>query len=286
MHPRNPHKNRYDLRSLAKATPELAPFIAINKYGNESIDFADNRAVKALNKAILRSFYQIDHWDIPENYLCPAVPGRADYIHTVADLFADKKNLRVLDIGTGANCIYPLIGVHEYHWQFVASDVDSKALANAQEIVEKNSLEDSIETRLQKSPEKIFESIIDPLEKFDLTICNPPFHESETQARQGTQRKLKNLGKTKSSPLNFGGQSSELWCPGGEKAFIQRMVQESLQFGAQVKWFTTLVSKEENLPFLLKTLRQVAAEARILDMELGNKKSRALSWRIHTGSKA
>lgn len=259
----------------------------MNEYNDETIDFSDSEAVKALNKAILKAFYGITFWDIPAQYLCPPIPGRADYIHTVADLFQDKKNLKVLDIGTGANTIYPLIGSREYNWNFVGSDVDPKALTNAQKIIDGNKLEDKISFRLQKNPQSIFSSIIQEKEFFDLTICNPPFHESMEEASRGTSRKWKNLGKQpKKAELNFGGQGAELWCPGGEKAFILKMIDESKTFGAQVGYFTTLVSKEANLPPLIKALQtQKALNIRTLEMTQGQKKSRVLSWTFQKPTK-
>lgn len=78
-----------------------------------SVNFADPLAVKTLNKALLAHFYGVTHWDIPDGFLCPPVPGRADYVHHLADLLADDnggvvpKQATVLDIGTGANLIYP-----------------------------------------------------------------------------------------------------------------------------------------------------------------------------------
>lgn len=286
MHPRNRHQERYDLNELSRALPELLPFIKINEYKDQTIDFSDNRAVKALNKAILKSFYNINFWDIPETNLCPPIPGRADYIHTVADLFKEKQNLRVLDIGTGANTIYPLLGYREYNWTFVGSDVDIKSLTNAESIVKANSLQDQISFRHQKNPEHIFKSIIQDGEYFDLTICNPPFHESQEEASRGTSRKWKNLGKKpKDSALNFGGQGSELWCPGGEKAFILKMIEESFIYQAQVGFFSTLVSREANLPVLIKTLKGAAAEVQILEMSQGQKKSRVLSWTFKNPTK-
>jgi 23S rRNA (adenine1618-N6)-methyltransferase len=43
----------------------------------------------------------------------PSIPGRADYIHYIADLLAESNNGIIprswdqgLDIGIGANCIY------------------------------------------------------------------------------------------------------------------------------------------------------------------------------------
>ncbi len=287
MHPRNRHLDRYDLKELSRVLPELLPFIKINEYKDETIDFSDSKAVKALNKAILKSFYGINHWDIPDTFLCPPIPGRADYIHTVADLFVQKNNLRVLDIGTGANTIYPLLGSKEYNWNFIGSDVDSKALKNAQEIVLKNNLQDKISFRQQKDPSCIFKNIIQENDFFDLTICNPPFHESLEEASRGTSRKWKNLGKKPATgALNFGGQGAELWCPGGEKAFILNMIDESKIYASQVGFFTTLVSKEANLPALIKALKAIPnTQVRTLEMTQGQKKSRVLSWTFQKPTK-
>jgi len=88
LHPRNPHRFRYDFKKLIESCPELASFVALNKYNNESIDFANPNAVKTLNRALLKYFYGVTDWDIPENYLCPPIPGRADYIHYMADLLS------------------------------------------------------------------------------------------------------------------------------------------------------------------------------------------------------
>lgn len=253
------------------------PFIFMNQFGIETIDFADPAAVRALNKALLKASYGITFWDLPEDFLCPPIPGRADYIHTIADLFPDKKNLRVLDVGVGANCIYPLIGVKEYGWTFVGSDVNKKALKNAQLIVDKNKLTSKIELRHQRDKTKLFHHIVKKDEKFDLTICNPPFHESAEEANRGSERKRKNLG-IKTKDLNFGGKENELWYPGGEKAFITKMINESAQFSTQVKYFTSLVSKEKTLTALLKVIKNVKADAHVLEMEQGNKKSRLLYW--------
>jgi 23S rRNA (adenine1618-N6)-methyltransferase len=97
-----------------------------------------------LNKALLAHFYGVAHWDIPEGFLCPPVPGRADYLHHLADLLAEDRDgvipqqATVLDIGTGANLIYPLIGAHEYHWRFTGSEIGAEAFASAQAIINAN----------------------------------------------------------------------------------------------------------------------------------------------------
>ena len=297
MHPRNQHKENYNFPELIQAIPELGAFVKLNAYGNESIDFFNAEAVKLLNKALLKSNYGIAHWDIPANYLCPPIPGRAEYMHQVADLLyknnpeylQDKKlgnNIRVLDVGVGANCIYPIVGVHDYNWNFVGTDIDEKAIAASQKIVNENdSLQHKIELRHQKNAHDIFHGIILPNEKFHLTVCNPPFHASLQEAQQGNLRKNRNLKNTRNTKvqLNFGGHGTELWCEGGEETFIEKMILQSAVYSNQVLWFSTLVSKESTLKKIQLKLEYVdAREMKILPMQLGNKVSRIVAWSFHS----
>ncbi len=284
FHPRNRHRTQYDFKALIKSHPPLREFLQLNEHELETIDFFDPEAVIALNKALLKRYYNIDFWEIPKGYLCPPVPGRADYIHYMAELFGEEhRNLRCLDIGVGTSCIYPIIGVNEYDWTFVGSDIESKAIESSLQIVKNNkSLEGKVELRLQKSLD-IFKGIIKPKEKFDLTICNPPFHKSAKEAEQGNIKKTSNLrGAVVVKPrLNFGGKNNELWCPGGELKFVNDMIYQSKDFVGQVKWFSTLVSKKEHLQknyFHLDKLK--AAEVKTLEMKQGNKVSRILAWRF------
>ncbi|WP_374288843.1 23S rRNA (adenine(1618)-N(6))-methyltransferase RlmF [Pseudomonas fluvialis] len=291
LHPRNRHQGRYDFPALLQAHPALARFVIRNPYGKPSIDFADPAAVRTFNRALLAQLYGLHHWDIPEGYLCPPVPGRADYLHGLADVLATSsadiiprgEQVRVLDIGTGANCIYPLLGHIDYGWQFVGSDIDPQALAAAQRNLVANGLDQAIELRLQSQRTQIFRGLLRADERFHLTLCNPPFHASASEAHSGSQRKWRNLGKLDPSrqlpALNFGGQHNELWCPGGELAFIQQMIEESREHAAQVLWFSCLVSKAGNLPLLHARLRQVGArQIRQVDMAQGQKQSRFLAW--------
>jgi 23S rRNA (adenine1618-N6)-methyltransferase len=287
LHPRSKHRGRYDFKQLVTAHPELAPFVGLNEYQIESIDFGDPRAVKALNCALLKQVYGIAWWDLPPQYLCPPIPGRVDYLHYLADLLADGNGgeiprgakIKVLDIGVGANCIYPLIGHSEYGWSFVGSDIDATALACAQINVDANSYGKSIALRLQKDPTLIFEGIVQSKDRFALTLCNPPFHASLADAKSGTQQKWKNLGKSKSTGLNFGGQSNELVCAGGEEGFITRMIAESVDVHDQCLWFSSLVSKSATLPAIKRALKQVGAvTSRTVEMEQGQKISRFVAW--------
>lgn len=288
LHPRNRHQAPYDFAALCLRTPELQPFVFVNPYGASTIDFADPAAVKALNKALLALHYGIQHWDLPAGYLCPPIPGRVDYLHRVADLLAESagkvptgKGVRVLDIGVGANCIYPLLGAREYGWRFVGSDIDPVSVKAASLLANSNGLGSQIECRLQGRAGDIFQGIVAPRERFALTLCNPPFHASLAEASKGTERKLRNLGKeVKDKPvLNFGGQKAELWCEGGEAAFLAAMINQSRAFAEQCLWFSSLVSKKENLPAAKKALTRVGArQVRVLEMAQGNKVSRVLAW--------
>ena len=289
LHPRNRHQGRYDFSRLIQADAVLGNFVRVNAHGERSIDFADPAAVRALNRALLKDNYGIQDWDIPSQNLCPPVPGRADYVHYLADLLAASnggviprgKSIQVLDIGTGANCIYPLLGHSEYGWRFVATDINAASLANAQTILNANpTLAQNITLRLQSSHNAILSGIVHDDEWFDLTLCNPPFHASQAEASAGTQRKLKNLGKLDSNPvLNFGGQDDELWCAGGEEGFIQRMIIESTQISTRCFWFTTLVSKSASLPGIYAALKAAGVnEHKTVAMSQGQKQSRFVAW--------
>jgi len=287
LHARSRHGGGYDFPRLVAASPELGPFVRRAPHGGPSIDFADPAAVKALNRALLREAYGIRGWDLPPGALCPPIPGRVDYLHHLADLLAEGGPIprgpavRVLDIGTGASVIYPLLGHREYGWSFVGTDIDGASLASAARILAANpGLEAAIALRRQTAPQAIFRGVVGPDDRFDLTLCNPPFHGSLREAREAAQTKWRKLGRSTPGPArNFGGQGAELWCEGGEVGFVRRMIAESVAFSSQVRWFTTLVSSSRNLPALQRALRQAGAvEVRTVPMAQGQKQSRFLAW--------
>ena len=290
LHPRNFHNNRYDFEALIKTKPQLQEFVKPNKYGDLSIDFSNPQAIISLNKALLSHFYGIKNYTIPDGYLCPPIPGRADYIHHIADLLASFNNgvipkgktIKGLDVGIGANGIYSIIGSSLYDWNFVGSDIEIESIKSVENIVNSNEiLKNKIECKLQTNPENIFTGIIKADDFYDFTLCNPPFHKSLKDAMDGNKRKVQNLTKQKTtkSALNFGGKNNELWCKGGEIAFITNMIKESLEFKNNVFWFTTLVSKKENLPIIYKALKNLkVSEIKTIDMSQGQKITRVVAW--------
>ncbi|MBW1296498.1 23S rRNA (adenine(1618)-N(6))-methyltransferase RlmF [Aquimarina litoralis] len=284
MHSKNKHHSPYNFDKLCEANKELSKYVKHNPQGNLSIDFSDARAVLELNRSILIYHYELKHWDIPEGYLCPPIPGRADYIHHIADLLQQKnstKQIVGLDIGVGANCIYSILASQIYNWKMVGTDINETAIASAKNNIALNpGLENNIEIRHQTDNAFIFQNILRPNEYYDFTICNPPFHASEKDAMKGTLKKLTNL-RIKSKDLNFGGQANELWCNGGEALFIKRMIKQSINFKKQVGWFTSLVSKKDNLPKIHKQLQKLDATHKTIKMSQGNKQSRFVAWKFN-----
>nr|WP_317200410.1 23S rRNA (adenine(1618)-N(6))-methyltransferase RlmF [uncultured Psychrobacter sp.] len=312
LHPRNPHQGRYDFAVLTRALPELAKYTITNPKGEPTINFSDAKAVRVLNQALLAHYYGVKFWDIPEGYLCPPIPGRADYIHYIADLLAQTthvnsdnsppmgKDIHALDIGTGASAIYPIIGAQSYGWRFTASDIDTVSVNTATVISQANpKLKSAIKVKLQPEPKYIFKNIIGRQDYFDVVVCNPPFHASLEEAMDANSRKQHNLqrhrGKNENAQisrsstksgnaahnLNFGGQHKELWSEGGEIAFLTKMIKESKDFAEHVGWFTSLVSKSENVKPLQLLLKQLdVAQMRIIEMSQGQKSTRVLAWRF------
>lgn len=284
FHPRNPHQERYDLKLLTAACPELAPFVTLNLHKEDSIDFHNLEAVKLLNKALLKQYYGIDHWDIPTGYQIPAVPLRADYIHHIASLLGAQTqipqgaHIRCLDIGVGASCIYPIIGNEAYGWSFVGSEIDPVALESAKNIVESNGLQETIELRLQGDPKNMFAGVVTPEDRFDLCMCNPPYHLGAALGAAEKTEAPKSKKNAQLSPLT-GVLSNELSYEGGEEAFLQLMVRQSQQFRTSVYLFSSVVLKQSHLKSAYKTLQKIGvADLKVIQMGQGNKSSRILAW--------
>ena len=280
MHPRNIHNTQYNFKELSKVNPDLEKFITKNQHTNDfTIDFSNPKAVVALNKALLLHHYQLQNWELPEGFLCPPIPSRVDYIHHISDLVANENQpIKGLDIGVGANAIYTILGVQVYNWQMVGCDINLESVKAAQQNINfTTKLAEKATIVHQTDNANIFKGIIQPNDYFHFTLCNPPFYTSEEDAAKNAKQKLTNLGK-ETTELNFGGQYNELWCNGGEALFLKRMIKQSADFKTQVGYFTSLVSRKENLPKIEKQLKKLQANYRIIPMEHGNKKTRFIAW--------
>jgi 23S rRNA (adenine1618-N6)-methyltransferase len=287
LHKNNKHSEGYDFELLVKSTPELEEFVFTNSYGNVTIDFAKPKAVKLLNTALLKAHYGINYWEFPDANLCPPIPGRAEYIHILNNLLKKprvKEDITILDIGTGATCIYPLLGQAEYGWRFIASEIDKQAMKSAQKILIKNKFTKYITLRYQDNEQNILTGILKPNEKVSAVMCNPPFYKDEAEANESTLLKQKGLGKqTDTVVRNFSGTEKELWYPGGEKAFVHNYLYQSSLLKTNCFWYTCLVSKTQHVLSMETSLKKLGAtDFKILQIALGNKISRVVAWTFLT----
>jgi 23S rRNA (adenine1618-N6)-methyltransferase len=279
LHPKNKFNKGYDFDALIVENPLLKEFVLENKFGSISIDFSNPNAVKELNKALLFSYDKLNLWNFSDENLCPPIPGRLDYIHHLSDLLSEEKDIKILDIGTGATCIYPLLGVAEFNWNFIATDIDLDSLDSAQDIIDDNNLDANIKLRQQFDEQQILKGILEEDDFFSATMCNPPFYKSAEEARGANRRKSRNLGNN--AVRNFSGNNNELWYKGGEKVFLHNYLYESSLFSNKSKWFTSLVSKKENVESLQNSAKKLGAEEfKVINMNQGNKVTRIVCWRF------
>lgn len=344
IHPRNRYAdNPPDFSLLASLYPSFSSFVYYSHDGRPRIDWTDFNATRELTRVLLLHDHSLNWW-IPDGQLCPTVPNRLNYIHWIEDLLAsdiieknnvDGDKVRGFDIGTGANCIYPLLGASLLSWSFVGSDITDVALEWAEKNVKSNpQISELIEIRrvevtepvnghgvVQLNGSRIIDNcqkneVVDDLtkhdtrefdesavnnsegrldisfsvsseeakdlnerkdgetqarslsppdelnldkghheppvllgvvkegEKFDFCMCNPPFFESMEEA--GLNPKT-----------SCGGTPEEMVCAGGERAFIGRIIEDSVTLKQSFRWYTSMVGKKSNLKYLMAKLREV-----------------------------
>jgi 23S rRNA (adenine1618-N6)-methyltransferase len=279
LHFKNKFNKGYNFDDLIQQNSLLKEFVVENSYGNVSIDFSNPKAVKELNKALLFTYDKLNVWNFSDENLCPPIPGRLDYILHLSDLLSSEEDVKILDIGTGATCIYPLLGVAEFNWNFVATDIDLDSLDYAQDIIDDNNLDAHIQLRQQFDEQQILKGVLEDNDSFSATMCNPPFYKSAEEAQGANRRKSRNLGNN--AIRNFSGTNNELWYKGGEKDFLHNYLSESSLFSTKSKWFTSLVSKKENVESLEKSSKKLGAlEFKVIPMNQGNKVTRIVAWRF------
>ncbi|KAJ4390180.1 hypothetical protein N0V93_007654 [Gnomoniopsis smithogilvyi] len=265
-----------DFRQLASKD---ADFRAILKPANR-LDFTDPVAVKQLTKTLLNIDFGL-RINLPDDRLCPPVPNRHNYILWLKSLldftsYSEPGGKLVgLDIGTGASCIYPLLGCAQRPWSFIATDVDPENLRHATQNVALNNLQDRIKVHPRSS-------LTDPmipldelgLKRIDFTMTNPPFYESEAEM-------LKSAAKKDRPPHSAcTGAPIEMVCDGGEVAFVSRVLEESLILKERVQWYTAMFGMVSSLEIMVDKLRERAIDNyAVTEFVQGNKTRRwALGW--------
>eukprot|EP01127_Copromyxa_protea_P015414 TRINITY_DN442_c1_g1_i1.p1 TRINITY_DN442_c1_g1~~TRINITY_DN442_c1_g1_i1.p1 ORF type:complete len:464 (+),score=88.72 TRINITY_DN442_c1_g1_i1:31-1422(+) len=266
MHDRNPYKKSPpDFKQLASLYPSFAEHV-ITKGGSATLDWNNPESLCELTKALLHKDFGVTI-ELPLDQLCPTVTSRVNYILWLEDLLgiqqrpkSTKKQktgtesqpasaIRGIDIGTGASCIYPLLGYSMNNWRFTATDIDENSVKWAQKNVSLNNWGDFIQV-IHKSSEDIILSLFStdtsetPEAKvYDFCMCNPPFFENIEQ-------------KIDNPRTQCNATSGELVTEGGEVAFVTKMIEESLILRHQVTWYTSLLGRKVSVKKLLKTLHE------------------------------
>ncbi|KAF3767237.1 hypothetical protein M406DRAFT_39337 [Cryphonectria parasitica EP155] len=244
-----------------------------NLYAKEP-DFRQLARQDADFRAILKPNDQLDFTDPA------AVPNRHNYILWLKQLLDSSSynepggKLSGLDIGTGASCIYPLLGCAQRPWSFIATDIDADNLKHAIKNVALNSFEDRIRIVSRKP-----EDLLIPLEELNLShidfvMTNPPFYQSEAEM-------LKSAAK-KSRPPHSActGAPVEMVCDGGEVAFVSRILEESLVLKDRVQWYTSMFGMVSSLEVMVEKVRERGINNyAVMEFLQGNKTRRwALAW--------
>lgn len=72
--------------------------------------------------------------------------------------------------GTGASCIFPLLGVRACHWRFVASEIDPVSITSAQRNVNANNLQDRI-CIVKSNAEQILIGVLPEDQRLIVSFC-------------------------------------------------------------------------------------------------------------------
>ncbi|KPM37623.1 hypothetical protein AK830_g8937 [Neonectria ditissima] len=241
--------------------------------------FNDPKCVMQLTKTLLQLDFDLQI-ELPDDRLCPPVTNRHNYLLWLKGLLDstsyEKPRRKVvgLDIGTGASCIYPLLGCTERPWSFIATDIDPKSLEFARKNVALNHLQHRINV-VQRKPEDAVIPLDDlGIATIDFTMNNPPFYKSaEDMANSAAQ-------KSKPPQSACTGAKVEMVTDGGEVGFVDRILQESLVLRERVQWYTAMFGFLSSLVDFVQKLRENGIDNyAVTELIQGTKTRRwAIAW--------
>lgn len=158
----------------------------------------------------------------------------------------------------------------------------------ALENVKRNKLEDQIRIIPIESQDLPLLKVIDDDdddESFHFCMCNPPFYSDTLDITTRRNSKVTPAG----TRLEY--SNSESVYPGGEVAFISRIIKESLERergkgkgkGGRILWYTSLIGKKESINQLKGQLDQgKVPRVKIISTKTGNTKRWVLAWSFNT----
>ena len=253
-----------DFLTLIKEFPELKKYILKQNEDNEEefqFDWSNNELSLLMDKSILNYYFNIKYYDIPKGFLIPPIPSRINYINLINSIITklikdiDIKNIIGIDIGTGANIIYPILGYSIYKWKFICTEINKEAYNNAKLILQKNNLENNINIIKQNNKDNIFISILNRENKYIFSMCNPPYYNYENE--------IKLEDKKRDNEYNF----DEIYYKNGEYGFFQRYFEESICYKNNVFLYTILIGKKINAENIYDKLSSYSDIIKIYNMQ-------------------
>ncbi|KAK2714144.1 U6 small nuclear RNA (adenine-(43)-N(6))-methyltransferase-like isoform X2 [Artemia franciscana] len=202
--------------------------------GKATLDFKDQEAVACLTSSLLFRDFQL-RVHLPPGRLIPTLPLRLNYLLWIEDLISllpveYHENVCGVDIGTGASCIYPLIGSKKFGWKFLATEIDAENFEYARKQVQDNYLEDYIKVIKVNGVESLRNIVGN--QSFTFTMCNPPFYAEDNEKQKNNRPSPRH---------DYGGQEMEVAVEGGEVSFVKKIVEESKFLRDQILIFTTML---------------------------------------------
>lgn len=195
--------------------------------------------------------------------------------------------VRGVDVGTGASCIYALLGARVNNWRFVATESDAASFASAQANVARNGLSDRISVRKVETVRLLLEPLSTPTPDefgsddaakkatppattppttYHFSMCNPPFFDDMSEADTNPQTSCM-------------GSANEMVFPGGEVAFVGHLIADSLELRTRVLWYTTMVGRKASVRKILALLRaQQVPHMRTTEFFQGRTKRWGVAW--------
>ncbi|XP_065080257.1 U6 small nuclear RNA (adenine-(43)-N(6))-methyltransferase [Ochlerotatus camptorhynchus] len=256
MHPRNIYRQKPDFQVLVKQYPEMNQVATVDLNGRIKLDYKDRKALQLLTACLLKRDFGLE-LDLPPDKLVPTLPLRLNYILWLEDLeeafgWKNRSEVRGLDIGCGASCIYPLLGVsHSKHrWKMIGLELLEDSVEFARRNVERNGLAEYIEVVQQKKfCENILTGFMEGQEELDFCMCNPPFYEDEISESENRTSRRK-------EPSNAAtGCDQELRIEGGELRFVERIIDESLKLKERISIYTSMIGHKRNFEEILRIMK-------------------------------
>ena len=279
MHAKNLYsRRRYapDFLRLASQYPVLKPHLVVRpeagrgparKTPRATYNFKSWEACRDLAAVLFEHDFGVRSWTVPKPHLVPPLANRLNYLCYVHDLLeSDGRDMngsttgsgriRILDVGCGANLVYPLLAASYFGWASVGCDVNEAALRHAARLRDANPDIAPLMVLRHAAGLHVLE---DEEEAFDAIVCNPPFFDRDAGETAGGNPRTE-----------YGGTEAELWCAGGEEAFVVGMIRESTLYRGRHVWFSSMCGKK-------KTLKDAKAELARLDEAV-----EGVTYRIHT----